>query len=148
MKRIPASVRGIALLASVVLLCAGCVTGSWQNEHRFMRPPPGSIGSLEPRVHDLEQCLDRLGAPLFVYETPDGFALAYGWFESRDLGASVSVPVSEAANASFSMRDIDGRMKGLVLFFGPQTELLLIQRGPLRDLTAGAERVRPALMED
>lgn len=144
----PTVLAGLVLLAPLLLLCTSCITGSWQREHRYMRPPRGSISSLEPGVHDLAHCLDQLGAPLFVYETPGGFAVAYGWYKSRDLGGSVSVPLSEAANASFSMRGLDGRMQGLVLFFGPEAELLLLQRGPLRDLAVGAERVRPTFVDD
>jgi len=135
-------------LCVLCLLLTSCVTATWQREHRFQRPPSGSIGSLKPETDQLSDCLERLGAPLFVYETPDGFAIAYGWFASQELGASVSVPVSEAANASFAVRGIDSRMKGLVLFFGPRTELLLVRRGPLRDLTMGAGRTRPTYVPE
>ena len=135
-------------LCVLCLLLTSCVTATWQREHRFQRPPSGSIGSLKPETDQLSDCLERLGAPLFVYETPEGFAVAYGWFKSRDLGGSVSVPISDAANASLRLRDIDDRMQGLVLFFGPQADLQLIKRGPLRDLTAGVERVRPMFVDD
>lgn len=151
MKRTPL-LRGllalVVLLAPGVLLLTGCVSGAWRHDHRFVAPPQNALSLLEPGNHDLSQCLEELGAPLFVYETPAGFALAYGWFESAGLSGRVSVPVSESVNASFSMSDVDDNMRGLVLFFGPETELLLVQRGSLRDLTAGAMRVRPSLVDD
>lgn len=141
------AVRNLGL-GLLLLTLPGCVTFTWQREHRFVRPPGGSLQQLEPGTTDLTGSLSLLGAPLFVWETPNGFAMAYGWYFQQDLGGSVSVPVSEAFNASLNLRDLDSRMRGVVLFFGPDGRLELVQRGLLVDLTASARRTRPAFDED
>jgi hypothetical protein len=71
-------------------------------------------------------------------------ALAWGWLEDESKGFTVSIPVAERVNASFSYDRIDGRMRGIVLLFDADLTLELAQRGYLRDLAVLYQRRRPA----
>ena len=113
--------------------------------------PAGGLSALEPGA-DLQDCLDVLGAPLWVWERPVedgiGFAAAYGWFLSQDWGFDVSIPVTEWYSVSFDYGEISEDMQGVVLFFDAEGRLESFREGLLRDLTVGARRPRPALVEE
>jgi len=138
----------LAAACLAVLLGGGCLSVTWRREHRFQRPPRGSLAKLEPGTSDLADCLALLGAPLFVYETPDGFAIAYGGLATTDRGASATLPLSRSVDASFSMRDVDRRLRGAVLFFDEDYRLMIVRRGLLRRLPPGDRRERPRLVGD
>jgi hypothetical protein len=74
-------------------------------------------------------------------------ALAYGWFDVKDFGFSVSVPVADNYSASYNYDQVDQRMRGLVLFFDEQWTLVSWRTGLLQDLTQEARRP-PAFVED
>jgi hypothetical protein len=132
-------------------LCAGCLSVSWERESRHSPPPLAVIASLESGKSGLGECLAGFGAPLWVWEHVEGgrpaAALAYGWFDERDFGVRVSVPVSEYYSASLDYDQVDQRMKGLVLFFDEHWVLTSWRTGLLRDLTREARRP-PAYVED
>jgi hypothetical protein len=129
------------------LFLAGCVSVTWTRESRYDPVPGEAVAKLSAGESDLGTCLEALGAPLWVWEHPfnggdgrDGAALAYGWFDERDLGLSFSVPVSKEVSASFDFDKIDARMRGLVLFFDGDWKLTAWRSGLLRDLTREARR--------
>jgi hypothetical protein len=132
-------------------LCSGCVSLTWERESRNRPISVAAIARLQPGSTDLAACLADLGAPLWVWEHVEhgrpAAALAYGWFDARDLGFRVSVPVSERASASFDYDQVDERMKGLVLFFDEDWKLTEWRTGLLHDLTREARRP-PAYLED
>jgi hypothetical protein len=132
-------------------LCAGCVSFAWERESRYAPVQHATLVRLEPG-RTLADCLAELGAPLWVWEHVEGeaqaAALAWGWFDERDLGIRVSVPVSEELSASFDYDQIDQRMQGLVLFFDQDWRLTRWRSGFLRDLTREARRPPAALEED
>src|SRR5262245_11406358 len=97
-------------------LCASCVSFTWERESRNSAISQASITRLEAGGIGLEECLAELGAPLWVWEHVEAgrpaAALAYGWFDERDFGLRISVPVTENTSASFDYDQIDSRMKG------------------------------------
>lgn len=135
----------------LLTLCVSCVSFAWERESRHTPISAASIARLESGRSDLGECLAELGAPLWVWEHVEGgrpaAALAYGWFDERNFGVRVSVPVSENFSASFDYGQIDRRMKGLVLFFDEDWTLTSWRTGLLRDLTQEARR-RPATLEE
>ncbi len=136
--------RLIAALA-VLPLASGCVTFGWEREVRDVAHSASTLDELRPGDASLSQCLDRLGAPLYVWEYKrDGMALAWGWLDNDQKGFSVSVPLAEYLSASFSYDQIDARMRGIVLLFDENLTLELAQRGYLRDLSLAYARRRPA----
>lgn len=138
--------RLTACLAAA-LLGAGCVDVGWNRTVRFEPPPPGATARLHDGAEGLQECLDLLGAPLWVWDTPtgegQGFALAYGWYEERGWSVAVSYPVADYVNASFDYDQADERMRGIVLFFDDDARLVSWRMGLLRDLTRERERRRP-----
>jgi hypothetical protein len=136
-------VRGVVC---TLLLLASCVSVEWRREHQLERPSNEVLLALAPDEMGLGECLELLGAPLFVWEQADGAALAWGWFEGEIWGGSVSVPVSELYSASLSGQDVDLDMKGLVLLFDRDWTLRIVRRGRLREL-ATYGRQPPAMVE-
>jgi len=133
----------LALL--LALLHGGCVNVFYRHETRFEPPRRGALAELAPDRSDLDDCLTRLGAPLWVWEDRgSGAALAYGWLESGDWNVSVNLPVSNDASASLTWRQIDARMRGVVLFFDTEWTLRAVRKGYLRDLTARLRQRRPS----
>jgi hypothetical protein len=130
-------------------LSAGCVQLKWERDSRNTPLTAAALASLEPGA-DLAQCLGALGAPLWVWEHVedgrDGAALAYGWYDERTLGVSVSVPVTDYVSASLDYDAIGSKLRGLVLFFDSEWRLVTWRTGLLRDLTGERDR-RPADVE-
>jgi hypothetical protein len=135
----------------LVPLCAGCASFSWQRESRNSPVPPQAIARLDAGKTELGECLAAFGAPLWVWEHVEygrpAAALAYGWFDVKDFGFSVSVPVADNYSASYNYDQVDQRMRGLVLFFDEQWTLVSWRTGLLQDLTQEARRP-PAFVED
>lgn len=139
-----------ARLALFLVLVASpaCVSGTWER-HLFDREPDAAVvASLRPGESDLEEALAKLGAPLYVWETFDGFALAYGGRAERQWGFSVSLPLADRTSARFDYDDLAARIEGCVLIFDASSKLRLAQNGLLKDLRAQVERRRPSLVED
>ncbi|MFN0008148.1 MAG: hypothetical protein ACKVXR_09595 [Planctomycetota bacterium] len=135
--------RGLLLLLPLVL--AGCISVGWSRDRRHEPLPEGAIETLEPGRSTLAECLERLGAPLYVWEYKgDGAALVWGWNDEDRKGISVSVPVYEQASASLSYDDARERLRGAVLLFGGDLVLEQVRMGWLRDLESELLRRRPA----
>jgi hypothetical protein len=137
---------------ALVPLCAGCVSFNWQRESRNSPVPPEAIARLDAGKTELGECLTLFGAPLWLWESVEhgqpAAVLAYGWFDERDLGFGVSVPLTDYYSASYNFDRIDQRMKGLVLFFDESWTLTSWRTGLLHDLTQEARRPPAALEED
>lgn len=139
------SARAAVLLALVA--SPACVSGTWER-HLFDREPDAAVvASLRPGESDLHETLAKLGAPLYVWETFDGFALAYGGRAQREWGISVSLPLADRANARFDYDDLAARIEGCVLIFDASNRLRLAQSGLLKDLRNQLERRRPSLVD-
>lgn len=133
-------------------LATGCVTFAWNRDQRYAPVPPAVLGHFVPGRTGLDECLAALGAPLWVWENAeDGRAsqvLAYGWFDERDRGLRVSVPVYRELSVSYDYAQIDERMRGLVLFFDQDWKLTAWREGLLHDLTQELRRPPPAFVAD
>lgn len=137
-----------AAVALAGFLASGCISLRWEHDHRFEPIPDASAAQLEPGSSELDACLARFGAPLYVWELPHGsFALAYGWSDDRRLGGTISIPWTRAWSPSYSYEEIDASLDGLVLVFGADERLAIVRRGHLSELAAELRR-RPADVED
>jgi hypothetical protein len=133
-----------ALALALALLSSGCIRLEWNRDTRFAPVPPATLARLQPERSGLTECLAELGAPLWVaehvHEGRAGAVLAFGWFDERDLGLRVSVPLYRSLSASFDYNQIDQRLRGAVFFFDADWRLLTWREGLLRDLTRELRR--------
>ena len=130
-------------------LLSGCVQLVWRRDTRFEAPPPAALAELEPGRATLAECLDRLGAPLFVWEYKgDGAALAWGWSVLDDRYISIGLPIQDNYTASFSYDESDVDLPGVVLFFDREWKLEMVKEGRLRNLREKLVRRRPAPAAD
>jgi len=138
--------------ALLLLSCAssvGCVSGNWSRESRYTPPDLAALAELEAGSHSLTDCLEQLGAPLWVWEAADGrSALAWGWLSEEGLGFRASIPLSDSTSGTFTFNNVDQDMQGIVLFFDVDWKLVATRRGLLRDLTQIDARKRPALVDN
>lgn len=137
-----------ALLAVLPAL-AGCISLSMRYANAESAIASEELEQVGQPGRDLQDVLDRFGAPFDVWETArGGLALAYGWYESRSFGASVSVPVWESVSASLNADSAVGRMRGVVFFYDRDLAPAGWRTGALRDLRQADGRRRPSLPED
>jgi hypothetical protein len=89
-----------------------------------------------PAGVDLQVCLERLGAPIRVWETEAGrYAMAYGWLRDRGWGVKASYSFFEfGPGASFSYGSQLKKMRGAVLWFDGEMRLVEAKTGLLSDL--------------
>ncbi len=127
-------------LLLLVLSLAGCVRLEWSRQNIDEPVSAAAVRALRAGA-DLAVALERLGAPLRVWETADGIALAYGHVHSRDLGLAVSVTIAEFVPLSFDWDDSRLRWKGAVLWFDRSLKLIRAKTGWLSEI---APRRRPA----
>ena len=138
--------RRLAFAALLAALASNaCITGGYYRTQTNEPVAHELIRALEPGRTTLGEALAQLGAPLYLWEWKgDGAALAWGWSDSGHWGIALSVPVSDAGSASFSMDDIAKDMPGAVLFFGPDDVLVEAREGKLSEIRAETSRKRPA----
>ena len=130
------------------LALSGCLSLSWERKLHEVPLHSSAYAALEPGQATLQDCLSRLGAPLQVWELDSGrFALAYGWERNRELGFSVSVPVTQRQSANFDYDEINLHTLGVVCFFDADLRLYQLREGRLNELRA-TERTRPEYEEN
>jgi hypothetical protein len=140
----------LARVAALAALAAtsSCVTAEYEREIVFSRVSERGIAQLIPGEHDLGHCLERLGAPNFVWERRgDAIALAYAGYRDAGWGLGASVQVARGVSASFDYGELAGRSKGFVLLFDEQWRLEGVRSGYLRDLRGPIQRPMPQAME-
>jgi hypothetical protein len=142
-------VRSTAILAAlrVAGLCflSGCVSFVWTRDRSFQKPPEGALDGLEIGKSTMSDCLERLGAPLYVWEYKgDGAALAWGSADEDSKRVAITIPLQTRWQPSFSYADADARLRGPVLFFDKTFVLEGFQTGCLRDVRLQTMRTRPA----
>jgi hypothetical protein len=142
--RLPAVRRVWASLLAVPLL-SGCLTAEYTSWHTLQEPAP-EAGLLRPGQASLELCLATLGAPLYVREHVGGMMLAWGWADERRWGLTLSLP-ADVHNASFTYRNSDEGLEGLVMIFDEGGELTIVRRGRLAEVLMSAQR-RAIAVED
>jgi len=122
--------RPAALLA--LLPAVGCVQAAWNLQSREEPVTGVMTAPLAPGIATFGQCLDRLGAPLYVWETSDGgFMLVYAWRNEERWGLSVSVPLWRFVSADFRYSQLNRESPSVALFFDRDERLRQLERGRL-----------------
>lgn len=122
----------------------GCISLQWSRSSLHQPIDESRTAHFEIGRSSMSDALEGLGAPLYVWELPRGnAALAWGWFNSRDLSVQVSAPTDSPADPSFQYSQIDNRLRGYVLVFDERDELVFVKRGYLAEI-ADELRRRPS----
>lgn len=132
------------LLVALAACSTGCVTATLERE-RVLREPVG-VYTLVEGEDDLEDCLELLGAPLFVRENGPGAWLAWGWAERGGWSVTGSVPISDTNNLSLRYGRGTQGLEGAVLFFDHDWTLVAKRRGYLTEIMPPAQ-VRAQIVE-
>lgn len=136
----------LAALLVAATATAGCLSLNVRYANAESHIDAEELAALDVGEADLTLVLERFGAPLEAWELGgDDFALAFGWYESRGVGAAVSVPLWDYFSASLDVDQAVGRMHGAVFFFDGDARLAGWRTGSLADLRARTERRRPSL---
>jgi len=142
-----AGLRALALASCC--LAAGCVSFQYERNLIERVPDDSVVATFVPGQTVLTDVLAGMGAPLDVWEGPDGApVLAYGGVRGAEWNVNVSLPVTDYNSASFSFTDTRSRARGYMLLFGPDQRLEIVRYGLLADLRRTYARRRPAAVED
>ena len=134
---------------ALAALGPGCVRLQYEREMIERLPPLARIEALVPGESGLADALQRLGAPLDVWEGKDGGpVLAYGELRTAEWAFSVSMELTRGGSASFSYDDVAARTQGVILIFGADLGLQLVRSGNLRDLRHESEHHPSAALDD
>jgi hypothetical protein len=88
-------------------ICTACVSFRFERTSVNVPPRAGAVEGLKPGESSLEQCLQQLGAPLYVWEYQgSGAALAWGWELTHARGVTLSVPLEESSITAGSYDDL------------------------------------------
>lgn len=134
------------LLLALALTATSCVTGEYNRTRELIEPAALAFDALEPGSDTLTEALQNLGAPLHVWEIESGAALAWYWIDSSSWGLTLSVPASDAVDASFSYGEANDSIEGVVLFFDKAWTLTEKRRGNINAIAATLRR--PADLSD
>ena len=141
-----------AVLATPLLaLLVGCVNLHFERATVSEPITDSMLTKLKPGSSDVRACLTELGAPQIAFEQPSGrYALVWWWIDEFDWGFSISIPVTQGANASYRYSDIQLDQPGVLLLFDDRDVVQQIRRGRLSEfaLERGATRLRPSVIED
>ncbi|HVS19432.1 MAG TPA: hypothetical protein VMT18_12580, partial [Planctomycetota bacterium] len=123
----------------LALLVSGCLSVNWTRSTNAERLDPRWT-ELQPGSSTLEDALELLGAPLYVYEyAVRGAVLVWGRGRADDKGFNVSVQLTDqGGSADFDYSRRSAALRGVLLAFDPDWRLVLVREGLLSDLTAGS----------
>ena len=141
-----ALVAGLWLFSTCGL--SSCVSFTWSRHRMFQPLPKNAIVGLDPGSTKLDACIERLGAPLYVWEYKrDGAALAWGKSDAQSKRVAVSIPI-KSASPTVSYGDVDATVRGVVLLFDKDLVLEQVKQGYLRAIAREiAQPTRPAPIE-
>ncbi len=140
--------RASPLVLVAAFATSGCLSFTWERQRAFFEPPADAVATITTGSSTLQDCIERLGAPLLVEEYGEGMALYWGWTRDRNRGISVSIPLSESYNASVSYADADLARNGLLVVLDRDLVVELHRYGRLADLVDVVARRRPQLLEE
>ena len=119
----------------------GCISLQWSHSSLHQPIDESRTTHFEIGRSSMSDALGELGAPLYVWELPRGHAaLAWGWFNSRDLSVQLSIPTKSPADPSFQYSQIDNRLRGYVFVFDDADGLVFVKRGYLAEIADELQR--------
>ncbi|MFT7485561.1 MAG: hypothetical protein ACI9F9_001411 [Candidatus Paceibacteria bacterium] len=134
---------------ALVLLTPSCLRLLWGRTQIHWPVPESSHEDLCDPEATMTECLERLGAPLYVWEEPsDRVALAWGWHAGTEWGANLSIPLAQELSATLDYQDLNLDLNGLVLVFDGSNRLTEKRSGILADIAQEARRRRPSVVDD
>lgn len=142
MKRAAAHARRTLSVLALALSCSACISFRFQRVTINSPLADEALDGLHAGSSTLSDCLETLGAPVFAWEQPEGFALAWGWTNDKSRGVTLSVPLDQGQSVSASYDDVARRLNGVVLFFDEALHLVALRRGFLDELRK-EQRARP-----
>ncbi len=116
---------------------------------RFEPIPQQATVGLGREHASLQTCLDQLGAPNLVWESPRGLTVAYAWLDKFDWQISAQlygVDPTIDGRTIFSYDSVNNAFDGAVLVFDEQLKLRFVRHGLLSDITRDLQRP-PAYIE-
>ena len=132
------------------LLCAlpSCAAFNYYHIRRYEPIAEATTRGLAASKASLQTCLDELGAPVKVWQSPSGMILAYAWldrvfwrFEAQAYGVR-----QLSGRTLFRYENTNDGFRGAVLVFDEDLNLQAVRHGMLEDITR-AYRRRPAAVE-
>lgn len=140
--------RILALLACG--LSASCAQFQFYWVHRNEPLPREATTKLGTDHANLQRCLDTLGAPDRVWESPQGMVLSYGWLDQFYWKFDVVLYGLDAnvdGRTLFSYNATNEGFDGAVLVFDDALRLKIVRFGKLSVLTRDLPK-RPALIDE
>lgn len=137
----------LLLLASTVL--GSCAQFQLYWIHRNEPIPEEATKALGTKRADLQTCLDELGAPQRVWESPQGMVLSYGWLDKFYWKFDIvlyGLDSSIDGRTLFSYNATNNGFDGAVLVFDDALKLKIVRFGKLSDITRDLPR-RPTLID-
>ena len=142
-------------LALVALLAACALSGSCAQFqffwiHRNEPVPRERALELGDAHAELQQCLDVLGAPDRVWESPQGIVLSYGWLNKFYWKFDVvlyGIDSNIDGRTLFSYNATNEGFDGAVLVFDAALELKFVRFGKLSVLTRDLPK-RPTFIDN
>ena len=110
---------------TLTLTAPGCTIANAGKLRWEQAPDPRAVAKLEPGAHDLQDCMDLLGAPLEVQKDEDGLRriLTWHWMDALNWNFSVSVPIADQS-ASYQYGRNEHKVEQLQLVFDGEWQLL------------------------
>lgn len=132
----------LSLAGLFAALCStACIQLQWSRSSLHQPIDDARMTGFEVGTCSMTDALDELGAPLYVWQLPRGHAaLAWGWFNTRDVRVQVSVPSNSPADPSFQYGWIDHRLLGYVFVFDDADGLVFVKKGYLGEIADELQR--------
>ena len=149
--RVVRVLRAVCLIA-IATAATGCVrfSYSWLNLHEPIEQ--AHIDELRQELAaggvELQACLDELGAPVLVWQTPRGLAIAYGWQDEGSWTIHVGYTWLFVLRAQMDYTSASANLQGLVLWFDEELRLVTLERGRLSDLVPSRRQPASTEIED
>lgn len=126
----------VRTLAIALVVLTGCVRFDYTRDIVDSPVAESGFETLTPGM-TLQECLDTLGAPGYVWSDPRGVWLAYIWIRETKPRIAVSVPFLTLGipgpSPSFTYSVLKRRGEGITLCFNQDLELRFARQG-LTDL--------------
>ena len=139
----------LALLLAASSILGACVQLQFFRIHRNEPIPLTATTALGSSHADLQACLDQLGAPQRVWESPQGMVLSYGWLDQFYWKFDVvlyGLDASIDGRTLFSYNATNEGFEGAVLVFDDALKLKFVRFGKLSDITRDLPR-RPTVID-